>query len=156
MGEVDLIMGGRLYIPAGEKDAVHRYEGRPSTFADEGTYDFYWADLHMHTRGTSAKMGIIRADGGREVNLLDIPEWAFAWQETYLFRKPVRLYPGDELYLECHFDNTADNQPVIDGAPLPVRNVTWGERTIDEMCLGNVLSVRVPDEYAEEEYEDED
>ncbi|MET0342068.1 MAG: monooxygenase [Polyangiales bacterium] len=150
VGEVDLISGGRLFIPAGERDAEHRYEGRPSTFAADGTYDFYWADLHMHTRGTSAKMGIIRADSGREVNLLDIPAWAFEWQETYLFQKPVRLHPGDELYLECHFDNTPENQPVLNGARLPVRDVTWGERTIDEMCLGNVLSVRVPDDQVDD------
>jgi hypothetical protein len=143
VGEVGLISGGRLFIPAGEMDAVHRYQGRPAPFAAEGTYDLHWADLHMHARGTSAKMGIIRADGGLEVNLLDIPEWSFEWQETYLFRKPVRLYPGDQMYLECHFNNSSENQPVVNGEQLPTRDVTWGERAIDEKCLGNVLFVRV-------------
>lgn len=148
VGEVDLITvmsGNRLKIPAGQKDVKHRYQGRPATFQSAGTYDFFWADLHAHTRATSMKMGIIRSGETEEENLLNIPEWSFAWQETYLFKKPVRFYPGDKMYVECIFDNTAENQPIVNGERLPVRDVYWGERTVDEMCLGNVLSVRVPD-----------
>ena len=33
--------------------------------------------------------------------------------------------PGDQLYLECHFDNSDSTM---------ARN--WGEGTADEMCLG--------------------
>ena len=47
------------------------------------------------------------------------------------------------MYVECHFDNSPENQPIVDGQRLPVRGVYWGGRTADEMCLGNVLSVRV-------------
>ena len=80
----------------------------------------------------------MRADGSSEP-LLEIPRWAFEWQETYRFREPVRLETGDQLYVECHFDNSAENQLVVNGQRLTPRDVNWGEGTTDEMCLGNVL-----------------
>ncbi|MET0341007.1 MAG: monooxygenase [Polyangiales bacterium] len=172
VGSVHLIMnpswpGRRMAIPANQKDVMHRWEGRPSGLAKNGTYELFWADLHAHTRATSTKMGIIRAEGGELVNLLDIPEYAFDWQETFNFTKPVILHPNDKLYVECIFDNTAENQPIVKGVRQPVKNVNWGERTTDEMCLGNVLADRLPDpeppavdsdsdsDSDEDEYEDE-
>ena len=35
----------------------------------------------------------------------------------------------------CEYDNSAAHQPVVDGAQLAPRNVTWGEGSLDEMCL---------------------
>lgn len=177
VGAVHLIMNPswpsrRMPIPANQKDVKHRWEGRPSGLSRNATYELFWADLHAHTRATSTKMGIIRANGGELVNLLDMPEYSFDWQETFSFTKPVMLYPNDKLYVECIFDNTAENQPIVKGERQPVKNVNWGERTTDEMCLGNVLADRVDnpapppgassddedsdtDEDDDEEYEDE-
>ena len=45
------------------------------------------------------------------------------------------------LRLECHWDNTAENQPLVGGERLPPEDVFWGEGTRDEMCLGIVLMV---------------
>lgn len=148
VGSVQLVMnpswpGRRMSIPANQPDVVHRWQGRPAGLTRSATYDLFWADLHAHTRATSAKMGIIRAGTGELESLLDIPDWDFNWQETFLFTKPVRLNPNDQLYVECHFDNTADNQPYVNGVQLPPKDVNWGERTTDEMCLGNVLADRV-------------
>lgn len=135
----------RMLVPANQPDVVHKWQGRPWDLARSGTYDLYWADLHMHTRGRSGKMEIVRAVTGERESLLDIPAWSFDWQETYAFRTPVRLLPNDQLYVECRFDNTADNQPIVNGERLPVKDVNWGESTTDEMCNGNVLAVRIPD-----------
>ena len=145
VGAVHLVMnpgwpGRRMPIPAGESDVVHKWQGRPNSLTRSGTYDLFWADLHAHTRATSAKMGIVRADTGAYESLLEIPRWDFNWQETFNFVKPVRLNPEDQLYVECHFDNTAGNQPIVNGEMLPAKNINWGERTTDEMCLGNVLA----------------
>jgi hypothetical protein len=95
----------------------------------------------MHALGSGGKIGIVRANGPPDMlePLLSIPNWDFAWQETYLLKEPVILEPGDELDVECHFDNTASNQVVVDGERLPPRDVNWGDGTTDEMCLGNVL-----------------
>jgi hypothetical protein len=60
-------------------------------------------------------------------------------EETFILREPVTLFPNDELYVECHFDNTAANQITVNDVRLPPRDVAWGDKTTDEMCLGNVL-----------------
>ena len=42
------------------------------------------------------------------------------------------------MTVTCTFNNTAENQPVINGMRLPVQDVTWGEDTTDEMCVSFV------------------
>jgi hypothetical protein len=143
VGRTQLILNvgwllGAMRIPAGQPDVVHRWQGRPTALRGSPAQDIYAVDLHMHTLASSGSIGIIRADGSSEP-LLEIPDWAFEWQETYRFNEPVRLETGDQLYVECHYDNTAEHQIVVDGQRLPPRDVYWGESTTDEMCLGNVL-----------------
>jgi len=145
IGSVQLIMNqlwplGFMAIPANAPDSVQTWTGRPLGLARDKSYDIFWADLHAHTLASQMYMGIVRAGQTKREPLLEIPDWAFEWQETFRLRQPVRLNPGDQLYVECHFDNTADKQLVIDGKQLPVRDVNWGEATTDEMCLGNVLA----------------
>lgn len=130
---------GSMLIPANEPDVRHYWEGVP-TALQTGPQDIYAVDLHMHTLGISGSIGIVRAGSNERVVLLDIPRWAFEWQETYRFIEPVRLEPRDKLFVECHFDNTAEKQIVVDGKRLAPRDVRWGENTTDEMCLGNVLT----------------
>lgn len=145
IGKVNLILNpvwtfGGMPIPANAPDAVQTWTGRPTGLARDKAYDLFWADLHAHTLASQMYMGIVRAGQTTREPLLEIPSWAFEWQETFRLRQSVRLNPGDQLYVECHFNNTADKQLVIDGKALPVRDVNWGEKTTDEMCLGNVLS----------------
>ena len=148
VGRVSLIMqpawiAGFMPIPANEPDVVHNYLALPRG-ADSPPREIFWADLHMHSLGTRGMIGIVRAERPGIVEpLLVIPEWDFAWQETYILREPVILNPLDRLYVECHFDNTADNQVMVDGERLPPRDVNWGDGTTDEMCLGNVLTAPI-------------
>ena len=145
IGRVQLLMNplwirGEMQIPAGEPDVMHAYAMQPvrSEAAARDGLALYWVDLHMHVLGRSGVIGLVRADGTRE-GLLDIPDWSFAWQETYILQKPVTLYAGDQLYVECHFDNSPEHQTMIDGQLPPPRDVNWGDHTSDEMCLGAVL-----------------
>ena len=46
------------------------------------------------------------------------------------------MIEGDQLLITCHWDNSAANQPWVDGKQLMPRDVDWGESTTDEMCLG--------------------
>lgn len=145
VGQVMLIMqplwpAGGMPIPANDPDVPFAYRGRNLGLADDRDYGVYWVDLHMHQLGSSGRIGIIRADKPDELEvLLDIPKWDFKWQETYMLHEPNVLKPGDQLYVECHFDNTAEHQTVVNGERLLPRDVNWGEGTTDEMCLGNVL-----------------
>ncbi|HMI91721.1 MAG TPA: monooxygenase, partial [Polyangiales bacterium] len=150
VGKVVLIMNGfwpagGMPIPANEPDVPFAYSGISSSIAQDRDYGIYWVDLHMHRLGRNGRIGIIRADKPAELEvLLDIPKWDFKWQETYLLHEPNVLHPGDQLYVECHFDNTTEKQAVVKGERLPVRDVNWGDATTDEMCLGNVLVSPLP------------
>ena len=84
----------------------------------------------------SVQRGRIATDGTEEC-LLDIPDWDFQWQLQY-FLEPgtyAVVEPGESVRLECTYDNSAANQPVVDGVQQEPRNVQWGEGTFDEMCL---------------------
>ena len=50
----------------------------------------------------------------------------------YYFATPVRLARGDQLYVECHWDNTAANQKIVNGTQQEPRTIHWG--TDQEMC----------------------
>jgi hypothetical protein len=145
VGKVVLIMNplwvaGAMPIPANSSDVPFAYNGISASLAQDRDYGLYWVDLHMHRLGKNGRIGIIRAGKPNELEvLLDIPKWDFKWQETYLLREPNVIHPGDQLYVECHFDNTEGKQAVVNGERLPVRDVNWGDATTDEMCLGNVL-----------------
>jgi len=136
-----LWLAGFMNIPAGESDVVHSVVTRPAFMARDRSYLLHSVDLHMHQLGRSGSIGIVRTVNGerRAETLLSIPRWQFEWQETYVLEEPVRIEPGDQLYVECHFDNSEGNQPRVDGQLRPPRDVNWGDNTADEMCLGAVL-----------------
>jgi hypothetical protein len=58
------------------------------------------------------------------------------------------VQPGDSVRLECIYDNSAENQPVVGGVQQQPQDVTWGEDTLDEMCLmylGIITPLPVPE-----------
>jgi hypothetical protein len=89
----------------------------------------------MHEYGSRASIAILRANGDVDC-LLHIEDWDYAWQGEYWLAQPVTVRFGDRLYVECHFDNSAANQPG-DGAP---RDLWWGDDK--EMCFASVLISR--------------
>jgi hypothetical protein len=126
------ITAGTMTIPAHSKDVVHSALVDPTTFVELATagaisggkpLTVYSAGLHMHTL---AKRGVTRVEraGGSSECLLDIPRWDFNWQGNYTFATPKQVFPGDQIHLECQWDNPGDT------------DVGWGEGTSDEMCLG--------------------
>lgn len=70
----------------------------------------------------------IGSDGTREC-LLEIPDWHFGWEQPFWFAEEHLLAADDELYLECHFDNSAANQ---NNGETP-RDIAWGGNNQD-MC----------------------
>ncbi len=133
-------------IPAGAKEA--RATGYLNIVGTEGTGGLQlWPTAragwlwrvwgHMHTLGDRFTLDLIRENGVRE-RLLDIPRWDFNWQGAYDLVDPVRVETGDRVEMGCVWDNSAENQPVVRGVKQQPRDVTWGEGTLDEMCLGGV------------------
>ena len=123
-----------MHIPPNQADVMHAFEF-DATFVTGGAFTIHSAALHMHTLGTRATASIVRAGGGSEC-LLQIDDWNFHWQGSYGIRTPPTFNRGDMLRVECHWDNTAANQPIVGGQPRTPTDVYWGEGTGDEMCLG--------------------
>jgi hypothetical protein len=71
-------------------------------------------------------MRIERADGTEEC-LIQIDDWDFDWQRTYVFDEPKTIEEGDVWQLECAWDNPTE------------QDMDWGDGTGDEMCLGTVM-----------------
>ncbi|MFO7563356.1 MAG: hypothetical protein R6X02_11995 [Enhygromyxa sp.] len=141
-----------MTIPAGESE-VHHSVTIPRehplfdvTLATIGAtssveVDVWRAFLHMHLLGTHARLSMTHADDEQSC-LLQIDDWDFNWQGDYMLTQPVGFGPGDAMQLDCWYDNSEANQPIIDGEPKTPTPVGWGEGTLDEMCLGIVYAAR--------------
>ena len=88
----------------------------------------------MHLLGKSQYAKIIREDGSEEC-LLDIPDWDFAWQQSYKPSETVTVQPGETVEVTCSYDNSQANQPIVNGEQIEPNDVEWGDGTLDEMCL---------------------
>jgi len=130
-----------MRIAAGDRDATHSFQYDASVVTG-GAFTVYSSSLHMHTLGSHATASIERAGGGSDC-LLQIDDWNFHWQGNYDLRQPVQFQPGDQLKIECHWDNSPENQPLMNGELRVPADVFWGEGTTDEMCLG-VFYVTTP------------
>lgn len=120
-----------LDIPAGEADVEHT-----STYTNWSPEPVTVRSVagHMHLLGQEIGGQLQRSDGSSEC-LLDIPEWDFDWQQAYTYTEPVVVAPGESIDVRCTFDNSPENQPLVDGEPREPEDVTWGDGTDDEMCL---------------------
>jgi hypothetical protein len=86
---------------------------------------------HLHLRGRSFEFRARYPDGTEEI-LLRVPRWSFGWQTTYVLAEPKSMPAGTELLCVATWDNSGaspDN-------PDPAADVSWGERTSDEMMIG--------------------
>lgn len=136
-------------LPAGQKSVVRTVEGDvvpawqvPALGqVQEGYVYLSWA--HMHLLGRSLRLDLVRP-GGKEQCLLRIPAWDFHWQSAYQLKRPVYAAAGDRVRLTCEWDNSFANQPVLGGAQQRPRDVTYGEKTTDEMCIGTLALLGLP------------
>lgn len=126
-----------LDIPAGATDASFS-----ETYTNYYDRPFEIASLaaHMHLIGTSQEATIFRNDGTEEC-ALHIPDWDFAWQQSYRPVENIILESGESIEVTCTYDNSAENQPLVDGEQIEPAPVGWGDGTLDEMCLLYTTSI---------------
>ena len=141
------VLGNPMDIPAGSSDArasvtiegdslwATTYRERLGAAPDQ-PLRIHSAGVHMHELGQDGRIDILRGDGSEEC-VIHYPDWDFAWQGAHQLSRAILLYPEDAVRLSCQWDNSAANQPIIDGEQVTPQDVTWGEGTRDEMCLGN-------------------
>jgi mono/diheme cytochrome c family protein len=89
---------------------------------------------HMHLLGKRLEAHHINAADERSC-MLRVPQWDFQWQQGYRPVETIEVLPGESIELTCEYDNSAANQPIVNGVQTEPRDVTWGEGTTDEMCL---------------------
>jgi hypothetical protein len=131
---------GTMDIPARMQHVDHSFTADPSlfiAFAAPGVvppnqpYSVYGSLLHMHTRGYHTSLNVTHQDpaAGSEC-MLNIDAWNFHWQRSYTFAKPKTFRPGDQLTIDCKWNNDQDH------------DLNWGEGTQDEMCIGFIYVTR--------------
>ena len=62
----------------------------------------------MHVRGKAFKYELQPPSGNRET-LLDIPDYDFNWQTTYVLDQPRSIKEGSRILCTAIFDNSEDN-----------------------------------------------
>jgi hypothetical protein len=125
-------------IAADDPESIHE-----KVFELKGSPTIVGVAPHMHLLGRAISVSIVLPSEA-PVCLIEIPDWDFAWQQIYLFPPDafLTLSPGSELNLTCIHDNSASNQPVLNGVQRSPTDVGWGEGTYDEMCLTYLLFQR--------------
>lgn len=83
----------------------------------------YGSFPHMHTLGRTLRVDVLRGAGGEEC-MIDVPSWDFNWQLAYWYETPIRVNSADSVRITCNWDTTTATD-----------TITWGESTLDEMCL---------------------
>jgi len=105
---------------------------------------------HMHNRGKAQCMEAIYP-GGRTETLSCVSRYQFAWHLVYLYNEDEQplLPAGTTLHITSWHNNTASNR----FNPDPDAQVTYGQRTIDEMAFAWVSYYNLTDEEFKQQVE---
>jgi mono/diheme cytochrome c family protein len=120
----------RLTIPAG----APRHEIEAGSFVHR-PMRLVAIHPHMHLLGREMKVWARMRDESIQP-LIHIDDWDFHWQGFYFYRTPVALPTGSWIELMAAWDNS-DRNPR--NPSKPSREVSWGERTTDEMGHAAIL-----------------
>lgn len=94
---------------------------------------------HMHYRGKSMAARVIYPDNTQE-NIINIPDYNFAWQPTYRMDEPMVIPAGSRVVVEGLFDNSEFNP----GNPDPTVPAVGGLQSWEEMFIGYFSYTDVP------------
>lgn len=86
---------------------------------------------HMHVRGKAFRYEATYPDGTHEI-LLDVPQYDFNWQNSFILAEPKSIPKGTEIHCTAWYDNSTDNP----NNPDPTEEVRWGPQTWHEMMIG--------------------
>ncbi len=92
---------------------------------DQAPFTIYGALPHMHTLGRTLHVAIDSADQSQCV--VDVDRWDFHWQNAWWYDQPLTVSGATKATITCGYDTTGRTEMV-----------TWGEGTMDEMCLNYV------------------
>jgi Flp pilus assembly protein TadD len=84
---------------------------------------------HAHYVGRRITLVAVLPDSSR-IDVLDIPDWDFNWQDAYRLAAPLRLPAGSRLEAAFEYDNSASNPR---NPRTPPERVLYGPSSLDEM-----------------------
>lgn len=116
----------QLSIPPGDGD--YHAEGQIPVLSDSTLLSIF---PHMHQIGKSMTVTVTLPDR-TQVPLVDVPDWDYTWQNTYRYKKPIKLPRGSLIKIAATYDNSAANPH---NPNTPPKQIDWGEQTGDEMGL---------------------
>jgi tetratricopeptide (TPR) repeat protein len=121
-----ILRNDEIDIPAGEADyVVEETMTLPVDVHVLGVYP------HAHFVGKEVK-GTATLPDGKELTLVHISDWDFAWQDEYQYAEPVFLPKGTELAMHFVYDNSAENPH---NPSSPPKRVVSGNKSTDEMAI---------------------
>ena len=115
-------------IMAGDPESKHE-----AKFTTRKDVTLYSSGVHMHYRGKDWTY-IAHFPDGSEKKLLSVTHYDFNWQESYIFRAPLKIPAGTKIECIAHYDNSPGNF----ANPDPSKSVRWGDQTWEEMMIGYV------------------
>ncbi|MEP7126809.1 MAG: hypothetical protein ABJE95_38115 [Byssovorax sp.] len=140
--------GPEFLIPAGARG--HTETMRFTVPGGLPELKVYGVATHMHYVGTDMSIQVARkaptAAQPADECLVETPRWDFNWQRQYAYDTSIETLPtlhaGDQVTFKCTYDNSMEN-PFVKRALLEQKltapqDVTLGETTLDEMCLGAI------------------
>ena len=120
----------RLAIPAG----APRHELEAQSFVYQ-PMQLIAIHPHMHLLGREMKVWARMKDESIQP-LIHINDWEFHWQGFYFYQRPIALPTGSWIELMAAWDNSEQNPR---NPNKPPRDVSWGEKTTDEMGHAAIL-----------------
>ncbi|MCW3103349.1 MAG: hypothetical protein JWO09_1789 [Bacteroidetes bacterium] len=119
------IVDGPFYIPANTTKTFH------AKYKVVSDCSLISVTPHSHWLGKKWEAFAVHPNGDT-TKLIRINDWDFNWQNFFSFQKFIKLEKGTVMYVSATYDNTEKNYR---NPNRPLRNVTWGESTKDEMFL---------------------
>jgi hypothetical protein len=126
-----MLFGDRKDLVIQPEQADQSFVAR-NTFSTDAIIKFF--HVHMHLRGKSYVMRFTYPDG-RVETALEVRNYNFNWQRTYILNEPLRVPKGTKVEFIGTYDNSASNK----FNPDPKQTVRWGEFTVDEMMQGRIF-----------------
>ncbi len=122
----DALINYWFSIPPGT--AHHQVQAKSAKFQRDSV--LLTMNPHMHYRGKAFTYELVKPSGETTL-LLNVPNYNFEWQTTYVLAEPIDIPRGSRIVCTATFDNSKHNP----FNPDPTARVEWGEQTWQEMML---------------------
>ena len=133
-----------LYLPTNASRVVVENEPRFNSLAAVGPTGAFvpgeviGVTLQANQFATRMSATLVKAGDGEQDCLVNVPRWDSTSQLDYVLQSGVQYTPDDEVHTVCVYDNSAENQPMVNGSRQESKGVLSGDGAADELCRQHV------------------